>query len=87
MSAGEDGGRDGTARRPDTAASLNARGMDLTAAERYEEAIAAFDRALELEPRNAGLRFNRGEACRRAGKSAEAKAELGRRASTATQAA
>ena len=44
--------------------------------ERYEEAVAAFDRALELEPRNAGLRFNRGEACRRAGRSAEAKADL-----------
>ena len=61
---------------PESAASLNARGMDLTAGERYEEAIAAFDRALDLEPGNAGLRYNRGEAYRRAGRSAEAQADL-----------
>ena len=62
--------------KPESAATLNARGMDLTAGERYEEAIAAFDRALELEPANPGLRYNRGEAYRRAGRSAEAAADL-----------
>jgi tetratricopeptide (TPR) repeat protein len=60
----------------ESAATLNARGMDLTAGERYEEAIAAFDRALELEPGNMGIRYNRGEAYRRAGRSAEARADL-----------
>jgi tetratricopeptide (TPR) repeat protein len=62
--------------KPETAASLNARGMDLTAGERYEEAIAAFGRALELEPGNTGIRYNRGEAFRRSGRSAEATTDL-----------
>ena len=62
--------------KKESAAALNARGMDLTAGERYEEAIAAFGRGLELEPGNVGLRFNRGEAFRRAGRSAEATADL-----------
>ena len=41
-------------KKPETAAALNARGMDLTSGERYAEAIEAFDRALDLEPGNAG---------------------------------
>jgi Flp pilus assembly protein TadD len=63
-------------KKPESAAVLNERGMDLTAGERYEEAIEAFDRALELEPSNPGLRYNRGEAYRRAGRAAEARADL-----------
>ena len=62
--------------KPESAATLNARGMDLTAGERYEEAIAAFDRALDLEPANTGLRYNRGEAYRRAGRAVEATSDL-----------
>jgi tetratricopeptide (TPR) repeat protein len=58
------------------AEALNARGMDYTAAERYDEAVAAFTAALEQEPANAGIRYNRGEAYRRAGCSAEAKTDL-----------
>ena len=63
-------------KKPETAAALNARGMDYTSAERDDEAIAAFDRALDLEPDNAGIRYNRGEAYRRAGRSAQAQADL-----------
>jgi tetratricopeptide (TPR) repeat protein len=63
-------------RKQESAAALNARGMDLTAGERYEEAIAAFGRALDLEPANPGIRYNRGEAYRRAGRSAEAQSDL-----------
>jgi tetratricopeptide (TPR) repeat protein len=66
----------GSPGKAESAATLNARGMDLTAAERYPEAIAAFDRALELEPGNPGLLFNRGEAYRRAGSSIEAKTDI-----------
>ncbi len=63
-------------KKPESAAALNARGMDLTEGERYVEAIATFDRALDLEPGNQGIRYNRGEAYRRAGRSAEAQADL-----------
>lgn len=63
-------------KKPESAAALNARGMDLTSGERYAEAIEAFDRALDLEPGNLGIRYNRGEANRRAGRSAEARADL-----------
>jgi len=62
--------------KAESAAALNARGMDYTAAERYDEAIAAFGRALEIEPGNQGIRYNRGEAYRRAGRSAEATVDL-----------
>ena len=50
--------------KPET---LNLRGMELTDAGRYEKAIEAFSQALEQEPRNAGILYNRGEALRRAG--------------------
>jgi tetratricopeptide (TPR) repeat protein len=59
-----------------SAAALNDRGMALTAAGRYEEAIAAFTRGAELEPANPIFPYNRGEANRRAGRLAEAKADL-----------
>lgn len=56
--------------------ALNERGMRLTDAERYDDAIAAFDAALQFDPGNSGIRYNRGEALRRAGRFAQARAEL-----------
>ena len=41
--------------------TLNDRGVALSDAGRYEEAIAAFDKALKLAPGNTGLVYNRGE--------------------------
>lgn len=63
-------------KKPESASTLNARGMDLTSGGLYAEAIEAFDRALALEPGNVGIRYNRGEAYRRAGRPAEAQADL-----------
>lgn len=60
----------------DTPAKLNDKGMALTQAGNYDEAIAAFSKGLELEPGNPVFYYNRGEAHRRAGRLVEAKADL-----------
>ena len=60
----------------DTPAKLNDKGMALTQAGKYDEAIAAFTKGLELEPGNPVFHYNRGEAYRRAGRLVEAKADL-----------
>jgi len=59
--------------KPET---LNLRGMELTDAGRYDKAIDAFNQALEQEPHNASVLYNRGEALRRAGRLGEARADL-----------
>ncbi|MDH6223202.1 tetratricopeptide repeat protein [Streptomyces sp. MJP52] len=53
-----------------------ARGRHLEPAGREEEAAAAFDRAVALDPENAGARFHRGRARLRAGRQDEAVDDL-----------
>jgi Flp pilus assembly protein TadD len=42
--------------RPDYVPALKNRGMALAAAKRFDEAVASFDRALELSPQDADIR-------------------------------
>lgn len=61
------------------AVTLNRRGVDLTEAGKYNEALAAFTRALELapgSPGSPGILFNRAEAWRQTGDFAAATADL-----------
>ena len=85
MGKTEDGRRDGQtparthgdpAEATAVAARLNARGIDLTTAGKYDEAVDLFTRAIALDPDNPGLRYNRGEALRRAGRNHEARVDL-----------
>lgn len=56
--------------------SLNAKGIALTQTGKYKEAAAAFDKAIETNPKLAGLYFNRAEARRLAGDTRAARADL-----------
>ena len=58
------------------AVTLNRRGVDLTDAGKYAEALAAFGKALELSPGSPGILFNRAEAARLSGDFAGARADL-----------
>ena len=56
--------------------SLNAKGIALTQAGKFKEAAAAFDKAIETDPKLAGLYFNRAEARRLSGDTKAARADL-----------
>lgn len=56
--------------------SLNAKGIALTQAGKYKEAVAAFDKAIASDPGLAGIYFNRAEAQRLSGDTKAAKADL-----------
>lgn len=60
-----------------TASELNFRGIHLTDAGKYAEAIAAFTEALGKDPSMSGVFFNRAEAKRLSGDFAGAKDDLG----------
>lgn len=57
-------------------ASLNAKGISLTDAGKYPEAIRAFSEALAIDPGLAGVLFNRAEAERLSGEFQAAEADL-----------
>ncbi|MEE2567769.1 tetratricopeptide repeat protein [Hyphobacterium marinum] len=65
-------------RLPDPLAALNGLGNALSALERHDAAIAAFDRALALRGDAVGVRINRAAVCRNAGRLAESLSELDR---------
>ena len=58
------------------AVSLNARGIRLIDADKYEEAIQAFNEALSLNPELTGVLFNRAEAYRLKGEFDKARQDL-----------
>jgi tetratricopeptide (TPR) repeat protein len=60
-----------------TASRLNFRGIHLTDAGKYAEAIASFTEALGLDPSMSGIFFNRAEAKRLSGDYEGAKGDLG----------
>jgi superkiller protein 3 len=63
--------------KDDTAVfSLNAKGIALTGAGKYEKAIAVFDEAIVVKPGLSGLYFNRAEAKRLSGDLKGAKSDL-----------
>ena len=63
---------------PTDAAGWKKRGLALRGQERYEEALACFDRGLEIDPRNWLLWNNKGAALKALGRTDEADACLRR---------
>lgn len=59
-----------------TAAELNAKGIRLTEAGRYGEAVGVFDQAIQAAPGHPGILYNRSEAKRLAGDSGGARDDL-----------
>jgi len=60
------------------AVTMNRRGVDLTDAGRYADALAAFDKALAQLPDSPGILFNRSEARRLSGDTEGARTDLER---------
>jgi tetratricopeptide (TPR) repeat protein len=74
----EPGGKMQATEKDDSAVfSLNAKGISLTGAGKYGEAIALFGQAIALKPGLSGLYFNRAEARRLSGDFAGARSDLG----------